>query len=113
MHEYSVAMALLRMVEGRAREAGATRVLRVEIRMGASAGVELELLRTAWSGVRAEGLCAEAALVVNCVPVHWVCALCRTPLGDGEPLRCAECDVAAVLEGGDELLLERIELERP
>lgn len=112
MHEYSIAMGLLRMVERHAREADAERVLAVEIRVGAQAGVELDLLRTAWETVRVRGPCAQAELVVRCVPVRWVCALCRTPVPDGGALRCAECDVAAVLEGGDELLLERIDLER-
>ena len=113
VHEYSIAAALLRMVERRAREADAIRVLKVDIRVGASAGVELDLLRTAWAGVSAGGLCAQAEFVVNCVPVRWVCALCRTRIEAGAPLRCVACDVAAVLEEGDELRLDRIELERP
>lgn len=113
VHEYSIAAALLRMVERHAREAAAGRVLRVEIRVGGRAGVEVDLLRTAWDASRAQGPCAQAELVVHCVQVRWVCALCRTPVDQDGPLRCPACDVAAVLDGGDELLLERIELERP
>lgn len=113
VHEYAIAASLLRMVEERAREAGAQRVLRVEVRVGAQAGVEVDLLRTAWEGVCDTALCAHAALQVNCVPVRWVCALCRTLLPTGGPLRCPACDVAAVLDGGGELLLERMEFELP
>jgi len=111
VHEYAIAASLLRMVEERAREAGAQRVVRVEVRVGAQAGVEVDLLRTAWEGIRNTALSAGARLEVNCVPVRWVCALCRTPLASGGPLRCSDCDVAAVLDGGGELLLERIEFE--
>ncbi len=112
MHEYALASSLLAMAERHARAEGADRVRRVEIRVGGSAGVEIELLETAWSQVRGEGPCRGAELVVHCVPTRWVCALCRSPVPAGAVLRCAECDVAAVLDGGDDLLLERVALER-
>jgi hydrogenase nickel incorporation protein HypA/HybF len=112
VHEYAIASSLLRMVEERARAAGARRVLRVVVRIGAEAGVEIDLLRTAWEGVRETPVSGGAELEVNCVPVRWVCALCRAPIEAGGALRCPECDVAAVLDGGGELLLERIELEK-
>jgi len=112
MHEYSVAASLLRMAEEKAREAGARRVTRVEVRIGQSAGVDADLLRTAWDVVRGTPMCRDASLDIAPVPVRWVCALCRRPLAPGEVLRCPDCDVAAELDGGDELTLERIELER-
>lgn len=101
------------MVEERARAARAERVVRVQVLIGAQAGVEVDLLHTAWRGIRGTALSAHAKLQVNCVPVRWVCALCRTPIPAGAHLRCPDCDVAAVLEGGGELLLERIEFELP
>jgi len=100
------------MVETRAREAGAARVLRVVIRVGEGAGVEVDLLRTAWEGVRRGTLCDLAGLVVERVPVAWICALCRKPVEGDSPLRCPDCGYAAVLDGGDELTLERFEIER-
>ena len=112
MHEYGIAASLVRMVETRARAAGARRVVRVEIRVGASAGVEVDLLATAWKGVREGSLCAEAILVVHRTPIVWMCALCRTPVAETGPLRCPECGYPAVLEGGDDLQLERFDIER-
>lgn len=112
MHEYSIAASLLRMVEGRARAAGAGRVVNVRVRVGAGAGVELDLLRTAWEFVRATRLCRDADLVVEAVPARWVCALCGGPIEAGAALRCLRCDVAARLAAGDELVLDRIEIER-
>ena len=99
------------MVDERARASGAQRVVRVEVRLGDEAGVEVDLLRTAWAGICRTALSADAKLEVNRVPVRWVCALCRTPLTPDGPLRCPDCDVAGVLDGGGELLLERIEFE--
>ena len=111
MHEYSIATSLLGMVEREAAPHPEARVLRVHLRIGAQAGVEVDLLRTAWENVRRDGRCAAAELVIAQPPVRWVCALCARPVPEGGPLRCPDCDVAARLEGGDELLLERVELE--
>ena len=58
MHEYGIASSLLRMVLQRAAAAEATRVTRVEIRVGAAAGVEVDLLETAWHTVRVDTPCA-------------------------------------------------------
>ena len=113
MHEYGIASSLLRMVLARAAEAGASRVTSVEIRVGAAAGVEVDLLATAWRTVRVNTPCAAAELVIHRTPERWVCALCRTPIAEGSALHCESCDLAAVLEGGNELDLERFEVERP
>jgi hydrogenase nickel incorporation protein HypA/HybF len=111
VHEYGIAASLIRMVETRAREAGAARVARVEVRVGGAAGVETELLETAWEGMRAGTLCETAQLLVHTTPAAWICALCRRPIAEDSPLRCPECDYPAILDGGDDLLLERFEIE--
>lgn len=112
MHEYGLAASLLRMVLTRARAGGAARVLRVEVRVGAAAGVEVDLLETAWRNVRKGTPCEGATLHVHAVPARWSCALCRIPVAEDSALRCPECGFPAVMEGGDELLLERFEIER-
>jgi hydrogenase nickel incorporation protein HypA/HybF len=112
VHEYGIAASLLRMVATRARDAGAERVTRVEIRVGAASGVETELLETAWEGIRTGTLCADARLLIHTPPAVWRCALCRTRIAEQSPLRCPTCDHPAVLDGGDDLLLERFDIER-
>ncbi len=54
MHEYGIAASLRRMVEAEARAVGARRVVRVEVRVGDAAGVERDLLATAWAQALAE-----------------------------------------------------------
>lgn len=112
MHEYSIAMSLRRMVEEHAAAASASRVVRVEVRIGDAAGVERDLLATAWEQVRVGGVTEGSELRIFAVPTRWICGLCRTPVPADGPLRCTACDVGAVLDGGDELFLDRIEVER-
>jgi hydrogenase nickel incorporation protein HypA/HybF len=112
MHEYGIAASLRRMVEAEARAVGARRVVRVEVRVGDAAGVERDLLATAWTQVRAGGVTDGATLEIVAVPARWVCGLCRTPVGKDGPLRCEACGIGAVLDGGDDLSLDRLEVER-
>ena len=112
MHEYSIAMSLRRMVEEHAATARARRVVRVEVRIGDAAGVERELLATAWEQVREGGVTDGAELRIIPVPTRWICGLCRTPVAADGPLRCTACDVGAILDGGDDLFLDRLEVER-
>jgi hydrogenase nickel insertion protein HypA len=111
VHEYSVASSLLTAVEEHARGARASRVLTVHVRVGEQAGVELPLLRAAWELVREETPCAGAELRVQCVPLRWACPRCEREVPAGQALRCAGCGRPARLASGDELVLDRIEME--
>lgn len=112
MHEWSVAASLRRMVEERARAERAARVLSVTVRVGDAAGVDAGLLETAWRGVREGGLVDGASLALERVEATWACPLCRADVAATGPLRCVACDAPALLSGGDDLHLVRIELER-
>lgn len=106
-----MAAAILRAAAERAAKESARRVLRVSVRVGELAGVQADLLTTAWGLVRERTVCADAELVVERVPLRWSCPACGEVFESGEALRCARCEEPARLEGGDELLLERILLE--
>lgn len=111
MHEYSIASALLDLVEGHVRARHAHRVVRIEVRIGEQSGVEPELLRSAWELVCERSPAAEAALELHAVPVRWECRSCEKALVPTVALRCPACGGAAHLAAGDELFLDRIELE--
>lgn len=111
MHEYSIVRALLERVEREVRAQGGTSVGRVSVRIGALSGVEVELLRTAYLLSRDDTVCAQAELDVSIVPVEWACRECHAPIGSDARLRCSACGGAATLRAGDEILLERIEME--
>ena len=111
MHEYSLAQALVEHVERQARARGALSVHRVVVRIGPLAGVETELLTTAYDHVRVGTICASAELCVGGEEVVWVCDACGEALPSGGALCCPGCGLPGRLAGGDALILERIEME--
>lgn len=111
MHEYSIASSLLRMAEEHAQKHGAARVVRLEICVGELSGVEAPLLETAWGLVRERSLCASAELAVRRLAARWECSRCGAPIARGLVLRCERCAAPGLLAEGDELVLERIEME--
>jgi hydrogenase nickel incorporation protein HypA/HybF len=111
VHEYSIASSLQRLAEEHARKHGAERVVRVEVSVGELSGVEVPLLETAWSLVRERSVCEAAALAVRAVPARWECPRCEKTVAPGLVLRCEACELPAQLVRGDELVLERIEME--
>jgi hydrogenase nickel incorporation protein HypA/HybF len=111
MHEVSLASSLRALVEEQVRAHAASRVLAVHVAVGVQAGVEPELLRGAWELVRAGGSCDQAEIRLSSVPVRWACPSCAGDAEPGRTLRCPRCGTALRLAQGDELVLERIELE--
>ena len=113
MHEYSIVGALVERAAAEARARGATAVTALEVRIGELAGVESELLATAWTTFREGTVCAGAPLRIVNVPARWVCSRCGAGIPRGQALRCAGCARPARLAAGDEIFLDRIELEVP
>jgi len=113
MHEYSLVQAMYDEVERLARSRGATAVHRVTVRIGESAGVDPGLLASAYEIFRVHTICERAPLEIVTVPVRWTCPGGHGPIAPDAVLRCATCGAPASLEGGDELVLERVELEVP
>lgn len=111
MHEYSVAQALIDRVEQEARSRGADAVHRLTIRIGEVSGVEPGLLASAYELCREGTLCAGADLAIERAPASWACGSCGLAVAAGSVLRCAACGAPARLSAGDEIVLERIELE--
>jgi len=111
MHEYSVVQAMMRRVEEAARAHNASRVQRVQVRIGHLSGVEPELFATAYEMLRPGTLCAGAELAITRDAVEWRCGVCGTTVPTGGELVCPDCGWPARLIRGGDLLLERIELE--
>lgn len=113
MHEYSIVEALLARVDAEARARGATAVHRLTVRIGELSGVEIDLFATAFATFRDRTICAHADLEVMAVAAVWKCPVCGGQIEHGSMLQCAACDVPARLSQGDEILLDRIEMEVP
>lgn len=111
MHEYSIVQALIERVAEEAALRGAIAIRRVHVRIGELSGVEPELLATAYDTFRERTLCADAPLELASSPAAWACPRCARPIERGRALRCPDCALPARLSSGDEILLERIEME--
>ena len=111
MHEYSIVASLVDRVEREAAAHGAPRVHRLEVKIGELSGVELDLLRTAFDTFTERTICDGAALDVQSVAARWACPQCMQPIACGQVLRCRACNRPARLSQGDEIILQRIEME--
>jgi hydrogenase nickel incorporation protein HypA/HybF len=110
MHEYSIVQALVDRIEEEARAHGARSVERVVLRIGDLSGVEVELLQTAYLTFRERTVCEHAPLEIACVPPVWSCRRCGRRVWEDGPLRC-ECGGTPELRQGDEIVLDKLEME--
>lgn len=111
MHELSIALSLLDLVEEEAERRGC-RVAAVHVRLGPLSGVVREALASAYEMAREGTPMAETELVFEEVSVVVSCPACnaeRTPVSAFE-LRCPECGTPTpeVLSGRE---LEVVALE--
>ena len=111
MHEYSIGRALIGRVEAEAAVRGATAVRSVSVRIGELSGVDVVLLATAYETLADGTVCRGSTLDLATVPARWACRECAGPIATGGPLRCPACGGPAALQQGDEILLERIEMD--
>ena len=102
-------------VEKIARDNDATRVTAITLGMGPLAGVEEQLLKNAYPIASAGSVADGAELLIRSTPVCVSCTQCGKE-SDAKPNRllCGHCgDWRTKLISGDELLLIRVELEKP
>jgi hydrogenase nickel incorporation protein HypA/HybF len=113
VHEYSIVGSLMERVEAEAAARGAVAVHRLRVRIGELSGVETSLLKAAYETFREGSICAAAELEIVPVAARWSCPACAVDLAPGGPLRCPTCGGPAGLAEGDEIVLDRMELEVP
>jgi hydrogenase nickel incorporation protein HypA/HybF len=113
MHEYSIVQALYDSVMAQASARQAVGVHAVHVRIGELSGVDVGLLDTAWRTFRVHTLCETAPMTVDVVAARWGCPTCGDGVVRGSLLRCPACGGALRLTQGDEIVLDRIEMEVP
>ena len=110
MHEYSIIQSLVDSVAAAVGERDGA-VQRVDVAIGELAGVDCALLATAFEVFRGGTICEHATLTIDRIPARWECTRCGGPMARGGFLRCALCDAPAKQALGDEIVLQRIEME--
>jgi hydrogenase nickel incorporation protein HypA/HybF len=124
MHEYSIIQSLVDAVEKSVwgtgnpacpdrRDRLSSKVHRIEVQIGELSGVDTGLLATAYEVFRAGTCCESATMKIDRVSAHWQCPKCSGDIARGAVLRCPTCKEPARLTSGDEIILQRIELEVP
>lgn len=114
MHELSVCQSIIDQVTQVAEQHRGSAVDKIYLQVGPLSGVEPQLLRSAFPIARVNSVASHAELVINTLPVRVVCTVCGAE-SEVTPNRllCGSCgDWQTKLVSGDELLLERIELQR-
>lgn len=112
MHEYSIVESLLDLCEKEAKNAGATEVKRIVVKIGVLSGVEPDLLKDAYSVFSETSFAKGAELEIMLQNVIIECRACgaKSELKELD-YKCPECgkeDFAII--AGEELLLMSIDL---
>jgi len=113
MHEFSIVSSLLDLCEKNARENDATKVTKVEVKIGKLSGVEPHLLQTAFVTFKEQTICDGAEFVLHLQDLVIQCHTCNTQstLKKNE-FECPTCkgnDVTVI--DGEEMYLMRLEME--
>jgi hydrogenase nickel incorporation protein HypA/HybF len=102
---------MFEQIEAKARERSALSVRRVRVRIGRAAGVDVDLLRTAFDTYKVRTLCEAAPLDIDEVPERWACPAGHGDITPGRRLTCETCGRPARMVAGDDIVLEQLELE--
>jgi len=94
MHELSIAMSVLEIVEEEAERQGGAKVLAVHLRIGPLSGVVKEALTSAFELARENTPWADCKLVIEEVPVVAFCPVCQTErtVSSIQHICCPVCD---------------------
>jgi hydrogenase nickel incorporation protein HypA/HybF len=114
MHELAIAASLVESVAASAQAAGAARVTRVFLKLGALSGVSKEALLFCSDVATRDTLLEGSQLVIEDVPVTIYCEHCRAEaiLSGIQGLRCPRCgQLSARLLHGKELEIAGIEID--
>lgn len=113
MHELSIIASLFEILEEKAQEQGASKIVLVKLKVGKLAGVVPEFLETAFDIYKEETIAREAVLEIEEIPLRIRCRKCQAIVEkDDFVFICPACGSTDLetLEG-TELLLEKLDLE--
>jgi hydrogenase nickel incorporation protein HypA/HybF len=113
MHELSIVASLFEILEEKAEEQKAKKIVSVELKVGALSGVVPEFLKTAFDVYKKDTIADEAELKIEEVPLRVKCQHCGAEIvKDDFVFLCEKCESRELKTlAGTELLLEKIEME--
>ena len=113
MHELSIVANLFEILEEKAKEKKAKKILSVKLKVGTLSGVVPEFLETAFDIYKKDTIAAEAKLKIEEVPLEIKCQKCSTEMVIEDLIFiCDKCGSRELkILAGTELLLEKMEME--
>lgn len=112
MHEVSIALSLLEIVEKKCREEGYPSLESLKVRIGKGSGILPEALQFAFEVAKQETVARNAELVMDLIPVQGTCKACSGRFESETPyiLECPLCHSASfqVISGYE---MELVEME--
>ncbi len=113
MHEWSLVEEIIVTATAEANKRGASRVLSIEISVGALTGVVPEMLLTAYEIARDKSILAHADMKIVIEQARALCPACaQESTIQGFELVCAHCGAIGLkVLSGDGLHLRKMELE--
>lgn len=113
MHEYSIVNSLLEMCEENAKKENATKITKVEVKIGKLSGVEPYLLEMAFETFKEKTICDGAEFVMHIQEVVVYCHGCEKEFVlDKNEFFCPKCkslDIKTI--DGNEMFLMKLEME--
>ena len=109
MHELSIIANLFELLEEKANEQNANKIVQVKLQVGLLSGAVPDLLKTAFDIYKKDTMSAEAVLEIEEVPLKYQCQDCKTEMvKDDYIIVCEKCGSSnlLVLEGTDMFLLK-------
>ena len=92
MHELSIALSIIELVEGEARKANASSISKVEVEIGTMAGVETEALLFAWESAVMGTMAQMAPLEIHSIEAEANCLECgKDFLAEHFFVQCPHC----------------------
>ncbi len=113
MHEMSIAMSVIAVVEESVLSQNALKVLTVTVDIGDLAGVSCDALEFCYEACSKEAVVTEGSrLVLNKIPAVALCPACVLEFSpDSQYFVCPECSGPATVLQGDDLVVKSIEVE--
>lgn len=113
MHELSVTQSVLEIALTHARHAGAERILRIDLKVGALSGIVGESVQFYFDFLAKDTIAAGATLAFHHVPARFRCLACGASYeSEGGDWTCPLCgELWPQVIGGREFLVESIDVE--
>ncbi len=113
MHEFGIALEILKTCREAAAEFRGARISKVRIAVGELTAIEPDLLDSAWEAAIADQPEEGSKLEIEFRPAHQFCPECQAekPRSEGSWMRlCPDCGMPLMIDGGDELDVLQLEI---